>query len=294
MKLFIFGLGYAAGSAADYQLARGATITATVRSPAKARSLARAEMTVQVFSPDYCDPRIEDDLVNSDGLLVSVPPGEAGDPTLKAFSTIIARARRLRWIGYLSTIGVYGDRNGQWVDESTPVSPTSERSISRVKAEQSWLDLGKRSDKAVHVFRLSGIYGPGRNQLIQLANGTARRIVKPGQVFNRIHVCDIARVLDASLKQPRAGAIYNVTDNEPAPPQEVVTFAASLLGRNPPVEIAIEDANLSPMGRSFYRENKRVSNALLTHELGVELQYPTYREGLTALHLAGEGTSNGR
>lgn len=249
-------------------------------------------MTVHVFSPEHRDPRIEDDLGSSDALLVSVPPGDDGDPTLEAFSTIIASARKLRWIGYLSTVGVYGDRNGQWVDESTPVAPTSARSISRLQVEQQWLDLGRRSNKAVHVFRLSGIYGPGRNQLVQLANGTARRIVKLGQVFNRIHVRDIARVLHASMQQPRAGAIYNVTDNEPAPPQDVVSFAASLRGQAPPAEIAIDDADLSPMGRSFYRENKRVSNALLSNELGVELQYPTYREGLTALHLAGEGRSN--
>ncbi len=289
MKLFIFGLGYSADCIARDQASRGAEITGTVRSTAKAQAIARAGVTVRAFSPDHRDPRIAADIADCEALLVSIPPGTDGDPVLAAYAAAIASAPKLRWIGYLSTIGIYGDHKGQWVDERTPASPDSERSIERAKAEHGWHDLGDASQKPVHLFRLAGIYGPGRNQLVQLAHGTARRIVKPGQVFNRIHVQDIARVVNASLAHPRAGAIYNVTDNEPAPPQDVVAFAASLLGRDPPPEIAIEDAVLTAMGRSFYDENKRVSNDLLRSELGVELQYPTYREGLTALYKAGDG-----
>lgn len=289
MKLFIFGLGYTADCIARDHASRGGGIIGTVRTIAKAEATSRTGVTVRVFSPDHRDPQIAADIADCEGLLVSIPPGPGGDPVLAAYAAIIASAPRLRWIGYLSTIGVYGDHNGQWVDERTHASPGSGRSIERLKAERGWLDLGETAQKPVHVFRLAGIYGPGRNQLVQLAQGTARRIVKQGQVFNRIHVQDIARVISASMAHPRAGSIYNVTDNEPAPPQDVVTFAASLLGREPPPETAIEDAVLTPMGRSFYDENKRVSNSLLRRELGVELQYPTYREGLTALSNAGDG-----
>ena len=185
----------------------------------------------------------------------------------------------MRWIGYLSTIGVYGDHGGAWVDEQTPATPTNARSRERADAEQAWLAFGTANNIAVQIFRLAGIYGPGQSQLVQLARGTARRIIKPGQVFNRIHVGDIARALDASLERPRAGAIYNVTDNEPAPPQDVVTFAAKLCGVAPPPEISLDDAGLTEMGRSFYAESKRVRNDLLRSELGVTLAYPTYREG---------------
>ena len=283
MKLLILGLGYTGDHIATEQSARGAQITGTVQSLSKASLLCRVGVTVRVFSPSQRDPELLADIQLCDALLVSIPPGRDGDPALNAFSAVIASAPRLQWIGYLSTIGVYGDHRGQWVDENTPTAPDSERSIRRLRAEQAWLDLGDASHKAVHVFRLAGIYGPCRNQLVQFAKGTARRIIKPGQVFNRIHVQDIASTVNASLKRPRAGAIYNVTDNEPAPPQDVVSYAASLLGRDPPPEIPIEDAELTPMGRTFYQDNKRVMNRLLSSELGVELKYPTYREGLAAL-----------
>jgi nucleoside-diphosphate-sugar epimerase len=198
-------------------------------------------------------------------------------------------APHLRWIGYLSTVGVYGDHKGAWVDETTVPRPSDGRSRYRLEAENGWLALGAARGIPTQVFRLAGIYGPGRNQLVQLAQGTARRIVKPGQVFNRIHVDDIAQVVAASLARPRAGAIYNVADDEPSPPQDVVTFAAALCGLVPPPEIPYDVADLTPMSRSFYSENKRVRNRLLSAELGVALRYPTYREGLTALRAAGEG-----
>lgn len=282
MKLLVFGLGFSALHAAQRLQLSGAQVTATVRSRAKADRLTQAGMTARVFSPEHADPEIAQDLAECDAILVSVPPGETGDPVLASFADRIAAAPA-RWIGYLSTVGVYGDHGGGWVDEATPLGAGKQRSLNRVTAEQAWLALG------AHVFRLSGIYGPGRNQLVQLASGTARRIVKPGQTFNRIHVADIAAVIEASLARPRPGAIYNVTDNEPAPPQDVVAFAARLCGLEPPPEIPFERAELSPMAKSFYSENRRVRNALIREELGVTLLYPTYREGLTALRALGDG-----
>jgi nucleoside-diphosphate-sugar epimerase len=283
MKLLVFGFGFSAAHVAQRLQVSGAQVTATVRSRAKADGLAPAGIAARLFSPDHVDAEIADDIAASDAILVSIPPDESGDPVLASFAAPIAAAPNLRWVGYLSTVGVYGDHAGGWVDETTPTTSGKGRSQNRIIAEQAWLALG------AHVFRLSGIYGPGRNQLVQLASGTARRIVKPGQIFNRIHVADIAAVIEASLARPRPGGIYNVTDNEPAPPQDVVAFAAWLCGLEPPAEIPFERAELSPMARSFYSENRRVRNALIRDELGVTLKYPTYREGLTALRALGEG-----
>ncbi|WP_371679619.1 SDR family oxidoreductase [Microvirga sp. KLBC 81] len=198
-------------------------------------------------------------------------------------------APRLRWIGYLSTVGVYGDAQGAWVDENTPTQPVNERSRHRVTAEGQWLAFGKRGSVAVQIFRLAGIYGPGRNALRKVADGTARRIIKPGQVFNRIHTADIAQVLMASIEHPSRSAIYNVADDEPGPPQDVITYAARLLGLEPPPEVSFEAATLNAMARSFYRDNKRVRNVRIKDELGVRLRFPTYREGLDALYASGEG-----
>ena len=290
MKLFVFGLGFSGRTIAERRIARGDAVTGTVRTNDKAKTFLGSGISARVFGPDGRDSAIAADLVDSDALLISVPPGTGGDPVLAHYTKQMAEAPKLRWIGYLSTIGVYGDHGGAWVDEQTPATPTQPRSRERAVAENAWLAFGAANKIAVHIFRLAGIYGPGQSQLVQLARGTARRIVKPGQVFNRIHVEDIARTVDASLAKPRAGAIYNVTDNEPAPPQDVVTFAAKLCGVAPPPEIRLEDAGLTEMGRSFYAESKRVRNNLLRDELGVTLAYPTYREGLTALRAAGEGS----
>lgn len=286
MNLFVFGLGFSAGYFAKRSNDR---VSGTVRSQEKAAVLSASGITAHVFGPGVRDSAIAEDIAKADALLISVPPGTSGDPVLAACAHQIASAPNLRWIGYLSTIGVYGDHQGAWVNEQTPATPTNVRSVERARAEQAWLAFGAANNIAVHIFRLAGIYGPGQNQLVQLARGTAKRIIKPGQVFNRIHVEDIARTLDASLAQPRSGAIYNVTDNEPAPPQDVVTFAASLCNVAPPPEINLDDAALTEMGRSFYAESKRVRNDLLRSELGVTLAYPTYREGLSALRAAGEG-----
>jgi nucleoside-diphosphate-sugar epimerase len=277
-RLFCFGLGFSARAFARDLAAQDFTIAGTCRSEVKAAALRAAGIEAHVFARDHVlDPAV---LSGTTHLLVSVPPGEDGDPVLHAHACDLMKlAPQLRWVGYLSTTGVYGDRGGDWVDEFSPLVPTTMRGERRLAAEQAWASLGL----SLHIFRLAGIYGPGRNQLRSIIDGTAKRIVKPGQVFSRIHVDDIASVLVASIGKPRPGAAYNVCDDEPAPPQDVVAYAAALLDRAPPPEIPFAEADLSPMARSFYEESKRVSNALIHDELGVTLRYPTYREGLRAL-----------
>lgn len=289
MNLFVFGYGYSSATLVRAHRDRFAQVHATVRGAAKAQSLAADGVTGRIFDGTVAEDAIVADLAASDALLVSVPPDAAGDPVLRRFADAIAASPRLAWIGYLSTVGVYGDHGGGWVDEATPPNPTSERSVRRLEAEEGWLALGRSSGKAVHVFRLAGIYGPGQNALVNLRDGTARRIVKPGQVFNRIHVEDIAGAVMASLARPAPGAVYNVTDDEPSPPQDVVAFAAGLMGVPVPPDLPFESASLSPMARSFYSENKRVSNRRLKEQLGHAMRYPTYREALRALFMAGDG-----
>jgi nucleoside-diphosphate-sugar epimerase len=267
--LFCFGLGYSAQVLARRLTERGWTVTGTTRS---------GEHGSLAF--DGTEPLSRSVFDGVTHLLISVPPGEAGDPVLDSHGDDLARlAPSLRWAGYLSTTGVYGDASGEWVDETSPLEPTTARGQRRLATETSWRDLGL----PLHIFRLAGIYGPGRNQLVSLLDGTARRIVKQGQVFSRIHVEDIAGVLQASMAKPDPGRAYNVCDDAPCPPQDVVAFAAGLLNIPPPPEIAFDDARLSPMARSFYAESKRVSNRRVKDELGYRLIYPTYREGLMAL-----------
>jgi len=290
MKLFAFGLGYSALHFIDRFGASFEAISGTVRTEEKARELASDQITPLLFSPEKEDPAILDALGTADAIIVSIPPGVSTDPVLSRFGRKIAGIDRPQTIIYLSTIGVYGDRQGQWVDESRPPVPTSDRARTRIQAEKSWAALGKSRNKNVHILRLAGIYGPGRNVLINLRAGTARRIIKPDQVFNRIHVDDIASAIAGALAHEGRNEVWNVTDDEPAPPQDVVLYAAQLLGMTPPPEIPIEEAvDLSPMTRSFYAENKRASNLKLKQELRMELAYPTYREGLTALWESGEG-----
>ncbi len=214
----------------------------------------------------------------------SIPPGDQGDPVINKLGTELARrARQFQWIGYLSTTGVYGDHAGGWVDEKTALTPNTERGRKRLAAEQEWLALHRAHGLPLHIFRLAGIYGPGRNTLENLRDGTARRVIKAGQVFSRIHVDDIAGVLLASMARPNPGTAYNVADDEPCPPQDVVTYGAGLLGIKPPPEIPLEDAKLSPMARSFFADSKRVSNNRIKSELGYKLLYPTYQDGLKSL-----------
>ncbi len=220
-------------------------------------------------------------------VLISIPPDEQGDPVLDRHGADIAGLPGLEWLGYLSTTGVYGTRDGGWVDENSALHPTGARGDRRAATEASWLELSRSRGVPSHIFRLAGIYGPGRSALDTLRAGTAKRIDSPGQVFSRIHVDDIANVLLASIASPRPGAIYNVCDDEPASPSDVVAYAAGLLGVEPPPLVPLEAADLSPMARSFYADNKRVSNALIKAELGVALAYPDYRAGLAAILAAG-------
>lgn len=288
MNILILGLGYSAGFFARAALAQGWEVTGTVRSAEKAAELSRQGIRTLVFGGFAVSSPLVKAVAEADAVLVSVQPAEDGDPALGPLRDALMAAPNLRWIGYLSTIGVYGDQGGAWIDEDTPPAPTNARTRQRVDIEEAWLQLGRDSGKPVQIFRLSGIYGPDRNAITKLRSGTANRLIKPGQVFNRIHVDDIAGVLMASLGKPRQGAIYNVTDDEPGPPQDVITFAAELTGLEPPPEIPFEQAKLSPMAASFYGESKRVSNALVKRELGYAFRYPTYREALRALAAAGE------
>lgn len=280
-RLVIFGLGQSARAFVRRVGSRFSSIVATVRHPEQAEALNGVE--IMGFDSEGFDPRLTEAVHAADVILVSVPPDEWGDPVLEWFGDTIQSARSLSWLGYLSTIGVYGDRQGGWVDETTPVAGTSNRSIRRIMAEQAWQELAREAGLPLHLFRLAGIYGPHQNVLLQLQRGTAKRVIKRGQVFNRIHVEDIAQVLEASLQRPRPLALYNVSDGHPCPPQEVVAFAAELMGIDPPPEVPFEQAQLTEMARSFYSDNKRVSNQLIRDELGVTLAFPTYREGLQAL-----------
>jgi nucleoside-diphosphate-sugar epimerase len=281
-QLFCFGLGYSATRIAAHLAATGWRITGTARATEGAAAIARTGHAGLVFDGNIPSEAVTEALRNATHVLVSVPPGN-DDPVLRHHETDLRNAPALSWIGYLSTIGVYGDRDGGWVDETGPTDATSLRGRQRVAAEHAWLSLGASLRVPTEVFRLAGIYGPGRSPIDKLRDGTAHRIVKPGQVFNRIHVDDIAGTVCAAIAAQSAGAVYNVTDDEPAPPQDVVAYAAGLLGVAPPPEIAFDDADLTPMARSFYADNKRVSNAKLRQELGVALKFPTYREGLRAV-----------
>jgi len=279
--LFCFGFGYSALVLARRLIASGWVVTGTCRSAEKAAALQEAGFSATLFDREQpVDPAV---LHGISHLLVSVPPDAAGDPVLALHGNDIAALPELAWLGYLSTTGVYGDRGGGWVDETARLLPTGERGRRRVAAEQGWLGFWHDRGVPVHTFRLAGIYGPGRSAFEALRAGTAKRVDKPGQVFSRIHVEDLASVLIASMSRPRPGAVYNVCDDDPAPPEAVVAHAAELLGIDPPPLVPFEDAGLSPMARSFYDDNKRVSNRLIKTELGVSLRYPHFRAGLAAI-----------
>ena len=270
------------------------SIGGTTRLAAGAAALRERHYRAVRFSGRYSTTALLQALEDTTHVLHSIPPDEHGDPVLNVFRKDIARLPTLEWIGYLSTVGVYGDQEGAWVDEEAPVAPNSERTHARAEAETAWLAFGAEIGVPVQIFRLAGIYGPGRSAFEKLRDGTARRIVKPGQVFSRIHVEDIVTVLEASIARPRAGAIYNVADDEPAPPDEVIAYAAELLGVPPPPAVPFEEADLSPMARSFYQGTRRIGNKRIKSELGVTLRYPNYREGLAALLSALAKPSEGR
>lgn len=280
MRLFCFGYGYSAESLVRQLSARITSVAGTRTSLGGAP---QPGIELATYKGDVPSAQVRRLLAGTTHLLVSIPPDLEGDAVLRHFADDITALSDLAWIGYLSTVGVYGDHKGAWVDEDAPANPQSERSLRRVMAERAWLEFRAATGRRVELFRLSGIYGPGRSVIDNLRAGTARRIVKPGQVFNRIHVDDIARVLAAAIDKDTGHAIYNVSDDEPAPPEEVVAYAAELLGIPAPPTIPFDSAGLTGMAASFWAENKRVTNTRMRTALGVDLLYPTYREGLRAL-----------
>lgn len=280
--LLCIGLGYTARALARRLSSKGFAVTGTSRTREGTERIEAGGWRALLFA-DGAAPSLVAAARSATHVLVSAAPGEAGDPVLPALGTALAEASDLRWIGYLSTIGVYGDRGGAWIDEATPPQPGNARSRRRLEAEKAWEDFAARTGRRVEIFRLPGIYGPGRSAIESVRAGTARRIIKPGQVFNRMHVEDIALALEAALAGPARHALYNLCDDEPAPPEDVVAYAAELLGLPQPPAVPFAEAELSPMARSFYAESKRVSNRRMKDVLGVRLRYPSYREGLAAI-----------
>jgi nucleoside-diphosphate-sugar epimerase len=287
LRLFVFGYGYCARALAARLRPRGWDVAASVRRPAEA-----ARLEAQGVSPVPADdgPALAHALRDARAVLVTAPPGEAGCPGLQVLAPALAEARAFPdWIGYLSTTGVYGDRRGRWVTERSPLAAQSLEGARRVGAERDWLEIGRGMGLTVTLFRLPGIYGPGRSVFERLRQGRARRIAAPGQVFSRIHVGDLAAGLEASIACPRPSGIYNLCDDAPCPNSEVIAHAARLLGVAVPAEIPLVEAGLSGPAARFYAESKRVSNALAKAELGWRPAYPTYREGLAAILAAERG-----
>jgi nucleoside-diphosphate-sugar epimerase len=274
--LLSIGHGYSAQALARRLLPQGWQIIGTTRTEAGAKALRATGIDALVWP----ESDLSGALAKATHLLTSVAPGDS-DPVLQAIGPQIAGSP-LKWVGYLSTTAVYGHHNGDWVDETTPLAPTTARGAARVQAEADWTALGL----PLHIFRLAGIYGPGRGPFEKVRDGSARRVHKAGQVFSRIHVDDIAHVLHAALLRPHPG-IYNVCDDDPASPEDILGLAAEMLGLPPPPIVPYEQAEMTPMARSFYAENKRVRNDRIKTVLGVTLDYPTYREGLAAILAAG-------
>lgn len=276
--LLAMGLGYSAAALSRRLLAQGWRVIGSTRSPEKA-----ARLQAQGIEPlIWPGTPLDGALAEATHILLSIAPDAAGDPVIAAEADAL-RAARPEWVGYLSTTGVYGDHDGGWVDETTPLTPGTARGRQRVLAEAQWQALAADQGWPLHIFRLAGIYGPGRGPFRKVKDGTAQRIVKPGQFFSRIHVEDIGQVLDASIHRPDPGAVYNVCDDDPSPPQDVLAHAAELLGLPIPPEVDIDKADMTPMARSFYAESKRVRNDRMKRDLGIKLLYPTYRDGLAAL-----------
>lgn len=291
-RFFIFGAGYSAKAFAAARSDPCIEIAGTTRSPEKFDALRSVGIEPILFDGREFSPDLLKSLKEATHLIVSISPEEGGDPVVGTVRDRLGNlAPQLHWIGYLSTVGVYGNHDGAWVDETSACRPVSKRSMLRAEAEKQWLAIGEETGVPVAVLRLSGIYGPGRNAFVNLRNGTAKRLVKPGQVFNRIHVADIAGVL-WHLARRGHGGVFNVTDDLPAPPQDVVTCAAGLMGVEPPPEIPFASAQLSPMARSFYGENKRVSNAAIKGT-GYRFRYPDYRSAFDAMWAAGDWAGQG-
>jgi nucleoside-diphosphate-sugar epimerase len=286
--LLSLGHGYSAQALARRLVPLGWQVIGTARRPEALDDLAAQGVTPQLWPGAPLGPT----LARATHLLTSIPPRpDLGDPVLAADADSIASARHLRWVGYLSTTGVYGDHGGDWVDETTPPAPASDRAAARLAAEQAWTQVCSEAGLPLAIFRLAGIYGPGRSPFERLRAGTAQAVVKEGQVFSRIHVDDIAATLAASIARPPQGvAIYNVADDAPAPPQDVIWLAADLLDLPRPPAVPYASAELSPMARSFYADSKRVRNDRIKRELGVDLAYPDHRAGLAAILAAETGS----
>ncbi len=283
-NLLVIGLGFSAQHYLASDAARWTRIVATVRDPARAAALDMQPAAVLIFNGGSVSPELATAVEQADALLISAPPGETGDPVLARCGEALIGAGRVRDVVYLSTLGVYGNHDGAWVDETSECRAKDGRTRRRYDAEQAWLQFGERTGAVVTVLRLAGIYGPGRSALDNVRAGTARIIDKPGQVFNRIHVEDIAQAIEAAFEK-RAGGIFNVADDEPTPPGDPVVYAASLLGVTPPPVVPFDIArqSMSPMAVSFYADCRRARNDRLKTVLGVSLRYPTYREGLDAV-----------
>jgi len=282
MRIFLLGAGYSARAYARAAIEAGASVAGTTRSVEKAARLKAEGIAPLVFDGSQIGPAMADALGQTTHLVLSAAPREGGDPLLPLLPEPLTRAMpALRWIGYLSTVGVYGDHGGAIVTEDSELRPKSRRAVERVAAERAWLEAGERAGVPVAILRLAGIYGPGRNAHVNLQRGTARRVVKPGQVFNRIHVADIAGALD-HLARRGLGGIFNVCDDEPGPPQDVIAYAARLMGVAPPPEVPFEEAEMTPMARSFWSDNKRVSNAKL-RAAGYDFRFPDHRAALDAM-----------
>lgn len=290
-KIFCFGLGFTGSALVREVLARGWAASGTCRESDQNDVWAEAGVQSYCFDGKEIFEAVEDAVREASHVLVTIPPQrDAGDVVLKHFKKILADSLQLRWLGYLSTTGVYGNRDGGWVDETSKLKPGFKHQRRRVEAEGQWRDLYREHQVPVHIFRLAGIYGPGRNLLQRVRQRAARRIDQPGLVFNRIHVEDVVQVLSASMDHPSSGAIYNVSDDVPSSPAEAVAFACELLHIEVPPLTVLEDAELSEMGRSFYLTNKKVRNHKVKKELSIQLQYPDYKAGLRAL-LGVEGKS---
>jgi nucleoside-diphosphate-sugar epimerase len=272
--LLSLGHGYCASALARRLAGEGWRVIGTTRNPSRLDALAREGIEPVLWPGTPLAPLVAE----ASHILTSIAPDENGDPLLATESAVLAAAPAV-WVGYLSTTGVYGDHGGGWVDEDTPLAPTTRRGIARVRAEQAWAAL----PLPLHIFRLAGIYGPGRGPFEKVLDGTARRIIKPGQVFSRIHVDDIAQVLHASMRAPSPGAVWNICDDDPAPPEDVIGYAARLLGLPEPPAESWETAPMTPMARSFYAESKRVRNDRMKRDLAIRLIHPDFRSGLAAL-----------
>lgn len=282
-KLFCFGFGYTAQKLAQQLAAKGYKIAGTTRDYERRDELREQGVEAYVFDKNH--PLVNPEIAFRDvtHILVSAPPDGSGDPAYLVHQDDFTTIDTLQWVGYLSATSVYGNHDGDWVDEEDETNPGSIRGSRRALAERQWLDLWYRDAVPVHIFRLAGIYGPGRSAIETVRVGNAKRISKEGQVFSRIHVDDIVQVLMASMEQLKPGEIYNVADDCPSPSHEVIGYACQLLGIEPPPVTPWNEAELSPMAASFYKENKRVSNKKIKEKLGIDLLYPDYKAGLQAI-----------